>query len=313
MIKMHIILACLLCGVCLQASVFNDVMSARLAGEEPTTSNYQNTFVVPEISLDQLGSEFKLLFDSKEEYIQRAKIVSSLNFKQLSEIEKNALIAWLAYTPPNEANSFFELSDLSLKNDILMNFISNRLDPEYVGQLMLHVVYDTEQSALWREYVLQYYVSFYEVTWVEAEPNYLSDLRAAFQAVLANCLFESSALCGTSFINLIYLSDSCPEFDLELVKQAAKRIACDKNTLPESRISALQLLGERGESAVTEIAAGILHEDPRPNAGVQLAALGVLKTRTEWHPLVINKLETFLTTSTHGRLRSLARTLLEEQ
>lgn len=301
----------LLSTVSLRASVFNDVLSARLAGSEPPVAAYVNPFTPPEVDATNLGGDLSQMLDSKANYVKRAEVASKVKLDHLEVPERDAVIAWLAYSPPTEGNAFSVLSEMSLKNDMLVRYIESDADREAVGRLMLHVVHDSSQSPLWREYVLQHFVVFYEATWGDAEAGHLDDLRDAFQSVLANCLFEDSALCGTSVINLLYLCETCPEFDDTLVLQAAERIAADTSTRPESRISALQLLGETGGLESTRIAAVVINEAPRPNAGVRLAALGVLKLQPLWHAEVASNLETFLTTSTHGRLRRLARKLLE--
>lgn len=309
--KLSCIIVSFLPAAILQASVFNDVLSARLDGSEPPASSYVNPFTVPPVAGDRLSSQYLLLYDSRANYVKRAEAASAVDPDQLDAPHLDSLIAWLAHTPPGEGNPFSELAELSLKNDMLVRCLGSAVDREVIGQLMLHVVNDTSQSPLWREYVLQHFVDFYESTWMGAEASYLSGLRNAFQAVLANCLFEDSALCGTSVINLIDLCRSCPEFKSRPVKKAAKAIVKDTGARPESRISALHLLGERGGRRAARIASRVLIEEPRPNTGVQLAAMGALKSLPDWHPEVVANLEAFLAASTHGRLRRLARTLLD--
>lgn len=294
------------------SSTFNDVLSARLAGNDSPVSISAPSISFSEVEEGALSEDWLALFDTKSNYSERAAIAGSFDLSRFSDVEWNALLAWLSHSPKMQANAFAELSELSLKNDLLLRAIESGIDNERMGQLMLLVVLDTEQSPLWREYVLQHFVNFYEITWLDAEADYLTELRNAFQAILANCLFENSALCGTSVINLIALCQSCPEFDDSLILQCAELIASDPNQRVDSRVTALQLLGELGQINATQIATSVLLEnDPKAHVSVQRAALGTLKsTKDHWHSGVIADLEQFLVISTHGRLRRLAKELL---
>ncbi|MEM9398679.1 MAG: hypothetical protein AAF984_00580 [Verrucomicrobiota bacterium] len=291
------------------ASVFRDTVTARIAGNPPPSVSFVNTFEVPTIDAAAMSNDAVLLLKNTTDYITRAKIASKVVIDDLSEADHTALIFFLSNNIPVPTGSFGELSTYSLRNDLLVKYIHSDENPHLVGQLMLHIVLDTSQSIIWREYVLQYFVDFYERTWVGAVPEYLTELRDAFQSVIANCLFEKNSLCGTSFINLVYLCVSCPEFELSVIKQVANIIAQDVTFSEASRISAIQALGEIGDVASTRIAVQILGEQPSPSVGIQLAVLGALKKNAVWHADVSTGLENFLSTTTHANLRYLAKKL----
>ncbi|MGB0371723.1 MAG: hypothetical protein ACPGN3_10240 [Opitutales bacterium] len=294
----------------LNGSVFRETVTARLAGDPPPSVSFVNTFEVPSIDPITVSEDIRLLLKNSTDYITRAKIASEIEFEELSPADHSAIIFFLSNNIPIQSSSFGELSSYSLKNDLLVKYIDSDEDPLLVGELMLYVVLDTTQSLIWREYVLQYFVDFYQRTWVGASPDYLPELRDAFQSVLANCLFEKHALCGTSFINLVYLYTTSPDFELSVVKNVATIIAQDVTYSEASRISAIQVLGEIGDLDSTRIAVAILSEEPKPSVGIQLAVLGALKMNTTWHADVNAGLQSFLSTTTHANLRYWAKKLI---
>lgn len=182
----------------------------------------------------------------------------------LSAKDRAAIVEYLKYGPNSDI-------EYVIKND-LMNKLRNQkvLPPELTGAL-LDLYSDREQDMVVRSYALQHLRPQYELTG-EVE------IAKAFLAALDE---SENEIAGGALLALRYLATEYPdEFSAPEVSSRAAQIAADTNCYILTRISAIQVASQLGNSEVAIVARQLAEDETTPLV-LRLSAvagLGILKS-----------------------------------
>jgi hypothetical protein len=218
--------------------------------------------------------------DHPASYREARQQLSQFQYEGMNDAETQGLIELIVKDDYSE-DYVQEVPLQELKNDALECLLARDPMPENLGDIMLTVVEDDTQDPIWREYVLQHFVFYYQQRWPqEMRPlkgNELAECQQ-FQRSLARCLRKkNNGLAGTALIVLKELTKEDAAFDKGIVITGALQLASDETSSLDSRITALSVLGELDPLQVRRIALDILKDDSNPTT-LRLAAMGALKS-----------------------------------
>lgn len=214
----------------------------------------------------------------KLSYTEHKDFISSIEPADISEQNLKVLKYFLAckHYCPNERE---KVQLFALKNDVLDLLVKKRSElSDDLGMLMIDIVKDHQHDPLWREYVLQYFVFYYQSRWPENENNDAGNiaLRNTFQKVLACALSESGCgLAGTSIIVLNQLEKTHPEFAFNYWKDAVLQLCENEDANLATRITAVQMVGKTGDPNTFQALSNFIYDDKCCKV-MKIAAVGAL-------------------------------------
>lgn len=232
---------------------------------------------------------------SDRKFLDKSRDLQSMRRGEVTDEQSLALLDFIS-TNDSAPNDQTDLQYLSLKNDALVCLIEQ--DPLHVelGGVMLSLVKDTSQDALWREYVLQHYGLFYRARWPVVDDVDVGETEAKerrdFQETLATALFhEDSGLAGTALIVIEDLAMDYPEFQGDVLRRAALRVAKSPLCGMTSRVTALSILGGESQDEESLKMIADVAQNVDESLALRITATGQLARRAKSDMVAKEKLQ----------------------
>jgi len=131
------------------------------------------------------------------------------------------------------------LAENSIRNDLLEVLLNIFPMPENLGEMLLDIVKDPEQSPVWKDYVVQHY-SVYVQNYV-AQTDDLKGVEP-FRHSYLNLVEQEKSIAATSLIGMELLYNAGRFFDKNNIVHAAQKINASKNVPPGAKATAQSIL-----------------------------------------------------------------------
>jgi len=190
----------------------------------------------------------------------------------------------------------------TLRNDILSALEQQTRPPAWLGESLLAMWRDAEESRRWRDYCLQHMKT------VHASAGNRDDLEAALVAAAREPSGPGENYAGTALLSLERIGEESPEARAHLRREAAETVSVIGGALDEEKaVTALQVLEDEDASLALEKARAVVADEDRL-VRLRLSAMSILgRHGGEADGETLEA----LTTHEDKRIRRVARTQLE--
>ena len=227
---------------------------------------------------------YKVL-DKKQSVLTRTKDVLALRKIKLSTADENALIDHIKTPQEDEV--------YSVKNDIIEHLVRYGSDKEKVGEALLHIMGNDNQSRVMREYVLQYVPEYYLSRWIpDSQWNEFEERdRQKFNDIMwyMTDLTEGS-MAGGALFALYRISDKYEDVNKGKVFEKSHDILVDPSYMNPNRMGAVQILAFSNNEEYYNTARQIVLEKQGPVL-LQVTAIHTAVQSKNFNPEFISYLK----------------------
>lgn len=208
-------------------------------------------FKIPE--LDRVSEEIKLIAGlslASKNYAKRNKAVHQLkNIGALKEEDYQALNSFLISYPSKELENSLWLH--SLKNDVLVFLVEEdkrTVNDEDLQTMFVQVLNDKKQSAVMRDYVIQFVPRLFDKIYHDAEDD-LTVQQNYRKKEIKKALWESldskeGAIAGTALLTLEEMSKTDKSISKDKIIEKSLKMIKDKSYTPAAQYAAFDRVAE---------------------------------------------------------------------
>ena len=195
------------------------------------------------------------ILNKKLSFIQRTKDILSLRQMTLTKADEQALINHLLKPHEDEAHT--------IQNDLIEHLVRYGKDSKIVGDTLLAILKNEQQSPVIREYILQYVPEYYLSRWQGAE-NWgdIEEIdRQKFNSIMWRMTeFREHSMAGGALFALHRISALHQDLNPDKINQKSHDVLTDPSYSNPNRMAAVQILAFSNREEYYETARKIVME-----------------------------------------------------
>lgn len=218
--------------------------------------------------------EDRVILSTSDLAAQRAVIRSLPDDLSAAEVDRLIPLLKARRTSPKIPRGY----TLALQNDLLLALRRQKSPPPHLPEILVEILRDRTFDVGLRDYAVQHLASWYEeITLPSGPAAQTQEARRELVAIFIEALGEvDTSIAGTALLSLHRLAAADPAIPLPpaFVLETAVRFVTDPAVGDLSRITAIQICAERGQSEVLPAVAGLAGS--RASLPLRLSALSAL-------------------------------------